>query len=384
MSTPTLLKQYIGETKICIDGTYSLNFLGYPLIHMGTVDRTKRFHTLVLACTTNETASEYAFVYKTVQDALLKHFQYKFEPTTLIADGADSIRNAFFDVFQSAEKDIMCNSHVVRNVDKRPFTNKNNKLIIKDDMRKIQVAPNEATFRMMTNLFCKKWETIETNFIGYFKKELLGSHSNWYEGVAHYTPSTNNALEGSNAGIKIRTGRKRLALNDFFITLTNILEDISKEFSNDKRKIEKEPFIRNKLVSEAASMVLNKFKTFKAKTNGSDKLVYLVPSSTCDAENATESHYKALAQMKWTSFDQFVKYGYQKFWHVGISKSEWKTNSTCTCPVFFKHYMCKHVVALAIREKMFECPQSAYPNLLEATRKKPGRPKGATKALIVQ
>lgn len=112
--------------------------------------------------------------------------------------------------------------------------------------------------------------------------------------------------------------------------------------------------------------------------------MYLVPSSTCDVENATESYYKTIAQMKWKSFDQFVKYGYQKFWHVEISKDKWKIDSNCSCPVFFKHYMCKHVVAIALREKLFVCPQSAYPNLLQATRKKPGRLKGASKALIVQ
>lgn len=384
MSTPNLLLQFIGRTTIAIDGTYNLNFLGYPTIHMGILDRAKKFHTLVLGCTTNETTEDYTFVFQAVKDALKKYFQHDFKPKILIADGANAIRNSFYAVFESAELDVMCNAHVVRNVDKRSFTNKNNKQIIKDDIRKIQVSPNEATFRMMTKLFCEKWETIEPDFVRYFKKELLGSHCNWYEGVAHYTASTNNGLEGSNAGLKLRTFRKRLALNDYLITMTDILEDRSKEFSSGIRTFATEPTIKNNLISESASMVLNGFKTFKVKSSNPNELIFLVPSSTCSVENATEAHYKALAQTKWRSFDHFVKYGYQKFWNVKVSRDDWKINSNCTCPEFFKNYACKHVTALALREKLFECPPSAYPNLLQATRKKPGRPKGAAKALIVQ
>lgn len=81
----------------------------------------------------------------------------------------------------------------------------------------------------------------------------------------------------------------------------------------------------------------------------------LVSSSTCDIENATESHYKTLVQMKWKSFDQFFNMGMYR--NSGVLKFR-KTNGTYfkfhgSCPAFFKHYMCKHIVATAIRQKMF-------------------------------
>lgn len=385
MSKPRLLSKFNGTNKICIDATYSLNWLGYPLIVMGTVDRRKVFHPLVYACTTHEKTQDYEFVFASVKESLKKHLNIDFEPEILIADGADSIRNAFYKVFGSARLDVMCWAHVIRNVCKRPFSNKNNKPLIVDDIKKIQLSPNQATFRMMSSLFCEKWNPIEPSFVDYFVRELLGVHCNWWEGAAYYTPSTNNGIESHNSVIKRKvTMRKRLPLNTFIIAMKEMTSDISKQFADGSRIISTEPIIQNELLARAAVMVRAEFKCFKAKSSASRNIVFIIPSSTCKEENATEKYYKILVQTQWKSLDQFIKYGYQQFWIVNFSKDKWKTESKCTCPQFLKNYICKHVVALAYREKCFEIPESAYPTLLQATRKKAGRPKNATKALIVQ
>lgn len=47
------------------------------------------------------------------------------------------------------------------------------------------------------------------------------------------------------------------------------------------------------------------------------------------------------------------------FWLVQFSKHEWKINSKCTCPVYFKERMCKHILAIAMRDQLMECPQNA-------------------------
>lgn len=38
--------------------------------------------------------------------------------------------------------------------------------------------------------------------------------------------------------------------------------------------------------------------------------------------------------------------------------SEWK-NRLCNCPSFFKEYICKHIIGMAIRLKLFKPPPSA-------------------------
>lgn len=66
----------------------------------------------------------------------------------------------------------------------------------------MQLAPNRATFEMMSKLFCEKWSSVEPDFVAYFQKEWLGPHCNWFEGAAYYTATTNNGQESHNAVIK--------------------------------------------------------------------------------------------------------------------------------------------------------------------------------------
>lgn len=245
LTTPKLLKKFIDLKTICIDATYKLNWIGFPLIVLGTVDRRKQFHPLLYACTSHETTTDYSFVFESVKNSIEVFFEASFEPKTLIADGAMAIRNAFYNVFDSAELDIMCFAHVTRNIRKRPFAMKNNKVLILDDIRKIQSAPSSAIFEEMTKLFCQKWKPLEPNFIEYFESQWLGPLANWFEGAAIYTPSTNNALESHNATIKRKvTLRRRLPLNQFLVAMKELTESISSQFASGQKEIAMEPDVK--------------------------------------------------------------------------------------------------------------------------------------------
>lgn len=156
MSTPALLAKLAKRETICIDATYKLNWMEFPLIIMGTVDRAKKFHPMIYACSSHERTEDYAFVFQSVKDAIRVHCKKIFNPMTLIADGADAIRNGFYTVFPNAKLDIMCFAHVLRNIRKRIFSSKNNKALIIDDIRKMQLAPNRNIFEYMAELFCQK------------------------------------------------------------------------------------------------------------------------------------------------------------------------------------------------------------------------------------
>lgn len=383
-STPRLLETLLHLKTICIDATYKLNWLGFPLMVFGTVDRTKRFHPFVYACCSHERAHDYKFIFESTKAAIEKHFTQKFEPETLIADGADAIRNAFYASFATALLDIMCFSHVIRNCQKRPFTSKNNKQLIIDDIRRMQSAPNSATFNMMARLFCEKWQHIEQDFVLYFKKEWLGVHCNWFEGAAHYTASTNNGQESHNAVIKKKvTLRRRLPMNQFLVCMKDMTADISKQFAKGEREIATEPNVKRDVYEKAELMVMNNFKAFKAKSlPNSHDVIFSVPSSKC--ATATESYYKTLVKTTWASFDEFIVHGFHQFYVVKFSSDNWNTQSTCTCIAFFKQHMCKHIVAIGIRLKVIDPPSSANPVHLAATRRKVGRPKRTAKALSMQ
>lgn len=385
-STPLLLDMLSNCKTVCIDATYKLNWLGFPLMVLGTVDRAKHFHPFVYACCSHERTTDYEFVFDCVKKAIKSHFQKEFEPETLIADGADPIRNAWYLVYETAKLDVMCYAHVIRNCRKRPFTSKTNKSLILEDIRMMQLAPCSASFKMMATLFCEKWKQVEADFVAYFNKEWLGVHHNWFEGAADYTPSTNNGQESHNATIKKKiTLRRRLPMNEFVVCMQEMTAAISKSFSQDKRVLATEPDIKKETYENAMLMMNANFKAFKAKQRTvSNVLIFSVPSSRCADENANEAFYKTLVKATWDSFDEFIVHGFQQFYIIRFSSTAWKTESACTCPAFFKQHMCKHIVALGIRLKIIEPPTIANPVRLAATKRKPGRPKGTTKALLMQ
>lgn len=158
--------------------------------------------------------------------------------------------------------------------------------------------------------------------------------------------------------------------------------DISTQFSKGNCKILNEPEIKKEVYVSAATMVMDAFKAFRTKSRDSDVLIYSVPSSNC--VDACESYHKTLVKTTWKSFDEFIIHGFHQFHIVKFPIKNWKTDSKCTCPAFFKQHMCKHIVAIGVRSKIVELPANANPVRLAPTKKKPGRPKNAARALIVQ
>ena len=101
---------------------------------------------------------------------------------------------------------------------------------------------------------------------------------------------------------------------------------------------------------------------------------------------------KNVNMMKYNTFDQFKKRAF-KIWVVEIPAGNYWKKGRCTCPHFLKIFICKHVIGIAIRLKLVKPPpiaknvpigqkaQEAGKDWAKA--KKRGRPKKATRALLV-
>lgn len=156
--------------------------------------------------------------------------------------------------------------------------------------------------------------------------------------------------------------------------------EISKQFTSGQRFIALEPDIPRDVVMRAAILENDGFTTFKA-TKKSGTVVEVLPAAKCPKENSNHKYYQSMQNRKWASFDEYMTHGYQMFWIVQFSKDNWKIESQCTCPVYFKHRMCKHILAIAMRDRHMECPQNANPVPL-ASKRRAGRPKNASGALM--
>jgi hypothetical protein len=86
-----------------------------------------------------------------------------------------------------------------------------------------------------------------------------------------------------------------------------------------------------------------------------------------------------VSKCEWESFQDFQQ-SFQEIRVVQLIEVNWKL-STCTCPSWFKHYMCKHIIGIAYRQQLFEeFPQDSLSITLGQVASA-GRPRKMTKAL---
>jgi hypothetical protein len=279
----------------------------------------------------------------------------------------------------------MCWSHMRRNVEKRLKTAAQNRAEILHDIDKLQLSESEIVFRNGSSLFLKKWQTREKDFTEYFEKEWLTILDSWYEGYdSAFTPSTNNQLEATNKVIKDEhTFRERHPLSRFLTVANNII----RTWSTSRNQDQTDPVI----FSTEPTITLKKW-TDAYHFAKSSKLVLQLPSKTKDftdyyitageTEKITKPEIVRYKKKRWTSFDQFkaLQFG---IWKLTLpnAESRWK-DGLCNCPSFLKEYVCKHLVGMAIRLKYCKPPPAAKDLPLGEKRKR-GRPRKATKALMI-
>lgn len=141
-----------------------------------------------------------------------------------------------------------------------------------------------------------------------------------------------------------------------------------------------EPTITRDMMMRADELENEGFKSFKASTKLGTQIQVLL-AGKCPDDSSDYKFYQSLTKGKWSTFDEYITHGYQMFWLVKFVNESWKVNSSCTCPVYFKERICKHILAIELREKLMICPQDTNPILL-VPRRKPGRSKNATKVLM--
>lgn len=110
------MRNAIGVEKIHSDATYKLVWNGFPVLLIGTTDSYRSFHIFGLAVCTNETETDFRFIFESFKNGLAEKFNVKLEPKYLIADAAKSIHNAFKHVFGEDTTVITCWFHMKKAV----------------------------------------------------------------------------------------------------------------------------------------------------------------------------------------------------------------------------------------------------------------------------
>lgn len=393
MSTLRCLEHASNCSNIVADGTYKLNWEDYPIVVVGTLDRMQHFHILAMCVTTNERESDYNFVFNSIQNAAAKYHNRKMDPKVLISDYAYPIRNAFYEVFPSAEKNVVCWSHVSRNLHGFKYQDKKkNYEPIRKDVDVLQASPDMNTFKYVADLLISKWNNAEPEFCEYFKKTWVDRSNTWFGGYALFEPATNNGNEGFNLILKRDyTLRERLPFNSFKMVFKNMVADLSQQYSTECGKKPKQ-IIDTPIVSIDDYRValawlgdpLNKVVILES-TSVNTKLIAIsskYKQTISDSVVPSAKEIKAFDSLNFEEFDEYKSIGFNMIYRIEIDKRNWKAASHCSCICFQKRTMCKHLIGLALTLNLEKCPPEAkISKLPQKKSRKVGRTAKAKPAL---
>lgn len=371
ISTPRLLAQSALASHVHCDATYKLNWEGCPVLIVGTSDKDRHFVPICLAVCSDEQAESFQFIFASLQ----RHSDYA--PSILIADASLAIQNAFRSVFGEHSTLVMCWAHMRKNVVKHlslATLTAREELI--SDLDFLQVSMDKEAFSKGLQLFKAKWSASEPDFLDYLEIDWFTTHLGWYEMHAPGVPSTNNALESFNATIKREeTLRERMPLSQFLPLCLESSTRWSEPYGEDKQIAATPTYTLADWTDAYAWVKLNKTVTVKEQA---DTTMYICPGN--DKLTVTNADVQRVLNRIWNKFDLFKRRS-TALWIVTITGDNWQ-EGTCTCPKYQKTFKCKHIMGVALRQKYAQAPAAAK-NVPIGQKRKRGRPKKATKVLIV-
>jgi hypothetical protein len=115
ITSKTLLQNLkFANTHCLCDGTYKVMNEKYPVLVVGVTDKSRQFHPIAIAVSSNERCQEYAFLFSSLRETAESVLQCTFEPEKLVSDAADAIRNGYLEAFpvKSIDDSLTCYYHV--------------------------------------------------------------------------------------------------------------------------------------------------------------------------------------------------------------------------------------------------------------------------------
>ena len=362
---------------LCLDGTYKLTVLGYPLIVIGTQDINHKFKLLGVALSRHERAQDYQFVLESIKSAVKEFYQYDWEVDFVMSDASNAIHTAVKSAFENSYIHGMCSVHFYRNVEKKivSLLEKEDRSSMKEDIKFLENMHSKDLFNCALVLFEKKWAEKAEGFLDYFYENWINSQfDHWYRGsIPPGFSHTNNGIEGFNNGIKSKyTNWERLQLQDFFNLVEEMIKDQSEESS--KNEFPRTINVSKDLWIKAQEMEDDDFlkegnKTFYWCRRKDEKK----KTKRRKVTKGIITKYSNIKRSK--SFDVFKENCC--IWEVNIEDRIML--SSCTCPQFLLYHICKHMIVALLKLEQISIPTEFSTKKAVEQKKKRGRIPNAEK-----
>ena len=300
MSTKRLLRGLNRSVMVQADASYKVVWQGYPILLMGTTDKSQTFHPFVLAVCKGESKEDFAFIFRA-----LHAYNPQWLPTILLGDACEAILAGFTLVFGPPLVRLMCYFHVRKNIE--PYyraLSKNARRQLQCDVQALQNCQDASTFLKAVPLFLKKWTAIHPDFVKYFREQWISKNYQWFEGAAVGQPSSNNGLEATNGVIKSEhTMRERLPVGQFLSTTLEIVLQWSETRDPESAnciEYATTPKVSLPQWTKAYQWAVEK-KTVIEEAAGT----FFTASST--SIQITKKRLKQYKEAKWRTFDEFIQ-----------------------------------------------------------------------------
>lgn len=197
------------------------------------------------------------------------------------------------------------------------------------------------------------------------------------------TTDKNRHFHPLGVALSSATYRERVPLRQFFGCILKLLRNWSQdrcpEFPNPKI-FHLTPSISNLLMSASYTWAReNKSVRFKSVE---DTLIQCIcPANGMSLRKEEIDRVLGLfMRMSWKKFESYAT-SKSKLWIVNFNLSNWITSS-CSCPIFKKEYICKHIIRIGIIKKIINVPENLKTDCI-GYKPKRGRKKIVGKALVV-
>lgn len=355
---------------VSADCTFKTTLQGYPLFVVCVVDAMRHAHPVALACISHQQQADYEFVFETLIDACAR-VHVRLDIRWFLSDGERALKNAARSSFRNC-KTINCFFHVVQNVKK--YFKKSDipspvQVDLLNDIRQLQVAPSNAHFSCAVDLFKCKYR-LYPEFLNFLDKYLnTDDFAGWHEAFSPGMPSTNNGLEAINKSLKYNfLHRQREPFGTFKVKVLDIITS----YSDPNRVIHYERTHDLKHERQAFEYIKSGIECRQI-----GPFVYMAME---DGTTITVLDINRFQRPKFADFDHYST-ELRTVCRISVSEESYK-QWNCTCYGFFKENVCKHILALAVQKKKMVLKPEANTTPM-STKKATGRPKHASKALVI-
>ncbi|RNA06074.1 hypothetical protein BpHYR1_032852 [Brachionus plicatilis] len=326
-----------------LDCTYKLTKNRFPFLVFGFSDFSGQFHPVAYALISHETGSDFDWFFGALKNLFIS-YGIVFNPVYMMMDASDASYNAVKLHFPNCII-LMCFFHVQYNIKKN---SKFYPIACQDDILNHVRVLNSCTsydeFCRERDLVLDKWDKMGLlDFKNYFEKEWLSERWwRWqlFQVVPGY-PTTNSCIESHNKLIKL------LYTNYICYTIHEMLK-----------------VVMDKIVNYYSRQFLE-IKYFRAPT-------------TDTISRAKELNHCLF--IKYGNSDKSYLYDNKYYLMHDINLIYHKHHyCSCTCKDFYRHFVCKHTLALSAKLKL---TLKGFVQVdFFATRAKPGKKKAKSNPL---